>query len=1030
MSWCRRECRDFWDAAGAAVSDEFGRRHFLAWTRQGIASLLKNPDYGSSLPDRGSLQVALSVVAHGPDSTTPVPPVSVQTFGPGDVLGFDPGHVVRTEPRDSTTNFEPNYLAGVEFDRPDFPWLFTPAAPAGDRLRPWIALVVLIESEYTPVPGVVQPLPAIDVTRVAGLQPLDDSWNWAHAQVSGDAGLVATEASTPTAVISRLLCPRRLDPETAYTAFVVPAFETGRMAGLGLDVSGLHSSDPAWTSTTGAPLRLPVYYRFRFHTSDQGDFESLVRRLVPRKLGANIGQRLIAVDQVMPGVPGAGPPLGMDGALCSIAVKETQWLDPPKTQFQTGVALLINRTSPLIDNPADPDPEVVPPIYGRWPAGVRVVTPGATGWLDDLSLDPRNRATAGTGTQVVQQLRTSLMASAWQQVAGIEAANDALRRAQLARGALTALHSGLAAAADTSVLMLTAPLHAKLLASPITVRATIDASRVPERLLSPAARRLTHPGGLIRRRQLVLAGTAGRATAEAARGVSGSTSLLERVNAGALGVVPPPSPPGGLVAVEDVGGGGVAPPWRKWFPLVLHADSTAGSFDVTIDVDTGPSPPQTNPATVSAVVIDATPPRPEFVLTSPGERSGAEAPEGEDSAVASRFRQALSSMAEAWAAATPDPPLAPALDVAALRSTIAERLQPATTVAARMRAIVSVAARLNWNSPDPIHEIMAAPSFPQAMYAPLRDLSEQYILPGADQIPADTVGLLEANHAFIEAYMVGLSHEMARQLLFAGYPTDCMGTYFRQFWDVSKYVPEAGDPTDPAQLAELLKDIPPIVTWPLDAGLGQHENRADIVPNNVVLIIRGELLRRYPDAIIYAARAKIVQGQRVIDETAEKYPIFGGSLSADTNFLGFNLGAADVKGGTASSPEGWFFVFQQHPTGPRFGLEPSAAETVARWADLAWTNFGGAAPAAPAADPVKLVGPWTTARLASSTFAAVLADRPIPDFLSASLSPTGVTVSGDDAANTWGQDAAQTAYITARLPFRVAIHGDLMVPDQ
>jgi hypothetical protein len=1012
------------------VSDDFGRHHFLAWARQGIASMLTSPDYGGSLPDRGSLQVALNVIAHGPDSTTPVPPVTVQTFGPGDVLGFDPGHVVRTEPKESTTNFEPNYLAGIEFDRPDFPWLFTPAAPAGDRLRPWLALIVLSEAEYVPVPGVVQPLPAIDVTRIAALQPLDDSWNWAHAQVSGDAGLAATEASTPAAVISRLLCPRRLDPETAYTTFVVPAFEIGRLAGLGMDVSGAHTSDPAWTSTTGAPLRLPVYYRFRFHTSDQGDFESLVRRLVPRELGANIGQRLIAVDHPMPGFVGAGPPLGMDGALRSIVVKETPWLDPARTTFQTALAGLINRTSPLVDNSADPDPDVVPPIYGRWPAGVRTVNPGGTGWLDELGLDPRNRATAGTGTQVLQRLRTSLMASAWQQVAGIEAANAALRRAQLARGALTALHGRLAATSDPTVLTLTAPLHAKLLASPVTVRATVEQSRVPLRLLSPAARRLTHPSGLIRRRQAALGGrTAGR------------VSLLERVNAGTLTVVPPPSPPGGLVPVENVGGGSVAPPWRKWFPLVLQADTPAGSFQVTIDVDAGRPPAQSSPTTVSASVVAAAPQRPDFVLTEPGVRLPAPGAAGPDSPQAARFRQALTLLAEGWAAAAPDPPPRPALDATALRTTIVERLQPATTVAARMRSIVSVAGHLGWHPADPIREVMAAPSFPQPMYAPLRDLSEQYVLPGADQIPADTVGLLEANHAFIEAYMVGLSHEMARQLLFAGYPTDCMGTYFRQFWDVSKYVPEPGDPSDPAQLAELLKDIPPIVTWPLGAGLGQHENRTGVVPDNVVLIIRGELLRRYPDAIIYAARAKVVNGQRVIDETAEKHPMFGGTLSADTNFLGFNLSAADVKGGTAAAPEGWFFVFQQHPTGPRFGLEPSAAGPVTRWSDLAWTNFGGvqvAAPAAPAAPalhaaasaPVKLVGPWTPARLASSTFALVLADRPIPAFLSASLPPAAVTVSGDDASNQWGRDAAQTAYITARLPFRVAIHGDLMVPDQ
>ena len=59
---------------------------------------------------------------------TPPPELTVHLYGPGDVIGIDPRHVIRTEPRDQTVNFEPNYLAGIEFDYPDFPWLFTPAA--------------------------------------------------------------------------------------------------------------------------------------------------------------------------------------------------------------------------------------------------------------------------------------------------------------------------------------------------------------------------------------------------------------------------------------------------------------------------------------------------------------------------------------------------------------------------------------------------------------------------------------------------------------------------------------------------------------------------------------------------------------------------------------------------------------------------------------------------------------------------------------------------------------------------------------
>jgi len=355
-----------------------------------------------------------------------------------------------------------------------------------------------------------------------------------------------------------------------------------------------------------------------------------------------------------------------------------------------------------------------------------------------------------------------------------------------------------------------------------------------------------------------------------------------------------------------------------------------------------------------------------------------------------------------------------------------------------MQAQILVGERQNWHPADSIREIMAAPFVPQPMYAPLRDLSPDYILPGVEQIPPDTVGLLQSNHAFIESYMVGLNHEMARQLLWAGYPTDLRGSYFRQFWDVSGYVPEPGDPADPAQLAELLKDIPPINTWPLAVPLGGHENRAGIVPDNVVLIIRGELLRRYPNTVIYAAKAKLDGNQRVIDPTDERYPLFVGTLPTDITFVGFNLSKEDAKGGTKDSPEGFFFVFQQHPTEPRFGLEPSATGTVQHWADLAWTNFGvpqQRADGRPAVtmETVSYSNGWAPWRLASTTFATVLAGTALPAFLSASAHPQGIAITNDasdpdDTANAWGADAAQTAYITLRMPYRIAIHADLMVP--
>ena len=377
------------------MSGTGGRCHFLSWVRQGMAGTLTNPDYGGSLPARGALQLGLTAEADGTARTTQsITPIAAQLYGPGDILGVEQFHVVRTEPRPFTTNFEPNYLAGIEFDHPALPWVFTPAAPAGGRIRPWLVLIVLKDGEFTPVPGAPQPLPAIDVTTLAPLPPLDDSWNWAHAQVSGDTPLAD---AAPAAVISRLLCPRRLDPETSYTAFVVPAFENGRRAGLGLDVSTLTTSDPAWTSTTPVPLRLPVYYQFQFGTSDQGDFESLVRQLTPTKLGASVGQRLMRVDEPGSGFPSAGPPLGLEGALESLAVTTTPWNDPDKTNFQVGLQQFVNRTSPVVDDPTQPDPQLVPPLYGCWHAGVFAVSAGGHGLAGRAQPRPAQPHRSGHG---------------------------------------------------------------------------------------------------------------------------------------------------------------------------------------------------------------------------------------------------------------------------------------------------------------------------------------------------------------------------------------------------------------------------------------------------------------------------------------------------------------------------------------------------------------------------------------------------------------------------------------------------------
>src|SRR4030095_10726500 len=112
---------------------------FLPWVRQGAASGIQTEDMTPNQAAIVSVKIKLLV-----NNTPPEVERQVRLYGPGDVIGIDPQQVVRTEPRHLATDFEPNYFAAIDFDRPDFPWLFTPAkAGTAGRLRPWLCLVVV-----------------------------------------------------------------------------------------------------------------------------------------------------------------------------------------------------------------------------------------------------------------------------------------------------------------------------------------------------------------------------------------------------------------------------------------------------------------------------------------------------------------------------------------------------------------------------------------------------------------------------------------------------------------------------------------------------------------------------------------------------------------------------------------------------------------------------------------------------------------------------------------------------------------------
>src|ERR1700749_2470062 len=95
---------------------------FLPWLRQGMATAITTAPAAGT---RASIHVEVSLSGDpvtGNVELTQSVAQDIQIYGPGDILGIDTKAIIRTEPRAGITNFESNYLAGVDFYDEDFPW--------------------------------------------------------------------------------------------------------------------------------------------------------------------------------------------------------------------------------------------------------------------------------------------------------------------------------------------------------------------------------------------------------------------------------------------------------------------------------------------------------------------------------------------------------------------------------------------------------------------------------------------------------------------------------------------------------------------------------------------------------------------------------------------------------------------------------------------------------------------------------------------------------------------------------------------
>ena len=956
----------------------FANYVFLPLARHGAAAGIQTPDsLGQDQAGVASTTVKLRI-----NSTVDIAR-QVRLYGPGDITGIDTQQVIRTEPRHLATDFEPNYFPGVEFDRPDFPWLFTPAkAGATGKLRPWLCLVVVRKQEgVTLRAGSDLPLPVLEIKAPAmpgrELPDLSESWAWAHAQVAGSAPqpepLKKAVAGDPALTVSRLLCPRRLDPETEYLACVVPTFDLGRKAGLGqtINPTDLDKLNPAWISGEQAPaaVTLPVYFHWEFRTAagEGSDFEALVRLLEPREMPAQAGKRRMNISQ--PGFQ-IDPPLESDvtleleGALRAPVSESADWPEGTRPLFQDKLKEILNAPWHAMNEGLTQEgtgPLFAPPIYGRCQAAQHVVEvptepPDQTlpmppkPWLHELNLDPRHRAVAALGTRVVQTQQEELMASAWEQMGEIERINQMLRQAQLARAVNVVYHARhFKRFSEEALLKVVAPAQSRIV---IPIESTgvnygdiearsmlsyaISRSAIPNRAVSGPLRRLASPRGVV--------------SARFQQVEEPPIAVVAKLNA-ITPIVPLQKPEAGLVMLDQVAEG-------------PNAGAAAGLKD-TADFHRIPNALDNAPNLTNFNIAAEGTARTLLNFNLGGSKSADEVAFLEAAKAHQRYLDF-----EAFPSSLTSP--AQPMDLEGAKEALLQSLDPEKTINARTQASL----RINGASEqagDPLEPIMDAPEFPQPMYEALRDISQDFLFPGLEHVPQNTAMLLKTNSKFIEAFMVGLNTEMSAELLWRNFPTDQRGTYFRHFWD-------SDDP-----------DIEKINEW------GAH-NLGDnaIASDKLVLLIRGELLRRYPNSVIYAVKAAEQNGQIELstDPADELHPLFRGTLKPDVTFLGFNLTPENALDG-----HGWFFVIQQQPTEPRFGMDAANFDEqdpppLTTWDNLNWRHMAD-----------------TEEELNALSHASI--NRSMPDI---------------DAAK-WGKNSAHQAYITLQRPVRIAIHASEMIPQ-
>ncbi len=326
------------------------------------------------------------------------------------------------------------------------------------------------------------------------------------------------------------------------------------------------------------------------------------------------------------------------------------------------------------------------------------------------------------------------------------------------------------------------------------------------------------------------------------------------------------------------------------------------------------------------------------------------------------------------------PVLRPAGQLRQLAADVRDAVDPVATILAAVRQRVAPAPTAGVDGLPP-PALRAHPTFARPGLDHLVGLGVDYLCPGLDDVGDNAVSLLETNQAAVESFLIGLNDELARELLWREYPAVLTDTWITRFWNP----PDLGG-----------DDIDPIADWVPRRRLGDASGDAD-----AVVFIRGDLLVRYPTALVYLLPGIVTpRGSRSVVSPDYEQPVapsFMAEIGRGTRIYGFPLDVEQLQAEPTALDGGYFVVIEEQAGDPRFGLDDAAPEQfsvdtadLASWDDLGWGHLVANQALLDGLAHAKLTGP----RVAGLTL-------------------------GDD---TWGDDAAAMARITLRRPFRLIAH--------